>query len=85
MKFKTSPCQGCGKPIVWAADPKGHAIPLDPKPALYVVTEGMPDATVCQRLDPNSMLVAGDVATVMVTHFATCPKASEFSGRNKAR
>ncbi len=63
-----SKCKGCDKPIVWGVTEEGKRIPLDPKPAVYDVEE-----------------VEGEVQatrdrTAMVTHFATCPKANDFSG-----
>jgi hypothetical protein len=82
MDFKTSPCAGCGKPIVWATSPDGKAIPLDPRPAIYTVYQDT-EALYCLR---QVMIERGRESLpgyLMVTHFATCPKASEFSGRNK--
>ena len=67
----TSLCRGCGKPIVWAKDPTGKAIPLDPRPPVYLVTSEDDEAR-CVR-QPNSM----------VSHFATCPAANQFSGSSR--
>jgi len=75
--LKTSPCKGCGKPIVWARvdDEHGGAVPLDPRPPVYIV----------------NVLSSGDVRCVraaresfMVSHFATCPKANEFGGGKRS-
>jgi hypothetical protein len=68
-------CRGCGKPIVWAVLVDGKKIPLDPRPPVYdqigTAKDGSP---MVQR-----------ARTCMVSHFATCPKASEFSGSRKEK
>lgn len=57
----------CGKKIIWGTDPGGKRIPLDPAPAVYLVsTEG--GVTRCVR-QPNSM----------VNHFSTCPDANRHN------
>lgn len=77
-----SACRGCGKDVVWARLPDGGKIPLDPRPPVYEVSE-------VTEADPNN---PGQVVTVttatrapgkMVSHFATCPKASDFSRSKK--
>lgn len=72
MSERTTPCKGCGKPIVWGETSEGKAIPLDPRPPVYRI----------MRHD-----LAGDPKVhrdkeAMVSHFATCPKASQFSGNH---
>ena len=65
-------CKGCGRKIVWASDEKGTKIPLDPSAPVYeLLVEG---STLCRRTGRH----------VMVSHFATCPKASDFS-RQKSK
>lgn len=67
-----SACKGCGKEITWAKTRDGKTIPLDGRPPIYRMwTEGTPDI-LCE-IDP----------TRAVTHFATCPKANDFSGSKK--
>ena len=70
-------CKGCGREIVWAEDEKGQSIPLDPRPPIYV-TDGNTCARAAHRKEKNARGFY-----YAVSHFATCPKASEFSGRNK--
>ena len=77
-KEEGATCRGCGKPIVWAIDPDGKRIPLDPKPPVYRLwpsgcTVNSTDQDQCQR-DRGAM----------VSHFATCPDANRFSGSNRA-
>lgn len=69
---KTSPCRGCGKPIVWADDGHGGKLPLDPRPPVYAVA-----------YDAAGNAQATRHVTAMVTHFATCPKANDFSASRK--
>lgn len=71
--MRTSPCRGCGKPIVWGTDADGKRIPLDPRPATYVAVEDIDSGEVSIERAP----------TTFVTHFATCPEAAKFSHREK--
>lgn len=75
----TTNCKGCGRPMVWAVTADGKRIPLDPKPAIYmVVAEPGGGDHVCQRAKVPAEVTDGKEALFMVTHFATCPKASQF-------
>lgn len=67
-----SACKGCGKPILWAIDDAGKKQPLDTTPPTWVVIGNEKDGT------PKVRRSAG-----YVSHFATCPAANQFSGRNK--
>jgi hypothetical protein len=70
--MKVTPCRGCGKPIVFAKM-DGKIIPLDPRPPVYEVTED--DGTNPPTVRRASMC--------HVSHFATCPKAGDFSASKK--
>ena len=70
-----SECRGCGKTIVWidtrsADGSRIVQMPLDPRAPVYVVRK----------------VGEGDRAAenYMVSHFATCPKASEMSKQRTA-
>lgn len=67
--LKTTPCKGCGRPILWGVTADGKRIPLDPRASVYAYESGK-----AERL-----------GTAYVTHFATCPHANQFSGRNKEK
>lgn len=80
--MKTSPCKGCGKDIVWGVTAEGTKIPLDPRAPVYLaVDEG--DRVLAERDRPGSN-VTGQALAHYVSHFATCPKASEFGKGRKA-
>ena len=80
--MKTSPCKGCGKPIVWGVTEDGKRIPLDPRPPVYLaVDEG--DRVLAERAGPGQNFM-GQALAHYVSHFATCPKASEF-GKGRKR
>ncbi len=71
-------CKGCGKRILWIKTDDGKRVPLDPVPPTYV------------SFGAGGMHVGRDTAPsgwhrseAMESHFATCSKANEFSGRNK--
>lgn len=69
-----SACRGCGKEIVFAKNPDtGRLIPLDAKALCYRVVEEVP-----------GQLSAYRAKDCMVTHFATCPDAKDFSGSGKS-
>lgn len=70
-------CKGCGKPIVYAKNfETGHTIPLDPNPPVYYVEYSDGD-------EHDAPVIATRAKEYMVSHFATCPKANDFSGKNK--
>lgn len=70
-QFKTSPCRGCGAPIVWGKTDEGTRVPLDPKPPVYRVREDLGGYAI-ERVEAT-----------FVSHFATCSSANRFSGRNR--
>ncbi len=70
-------CKGCGKEIIWAKNENGKMIPLDPRAPVYSIVKDDGDAFRCVRVDGDSDFID------YVTHFATCPKASDFSGSKK--
>ena len=76
-------CNGCGKPIVWATvraidgSLSGTKIPLDPRPPTYAAD--LPESTTV-----DGLLIV-ERSTARVSHFATCPKANDFSASTKAR
>ena len=74
-------CKGCGKAIIFGRDQRGQLIPLDLVAPVYALIAPA-------RLDDQVALdqevaVSRDKAA-LVSHFATCPKASEFSGKARA-
>lgn len=81
-------CKGCGKRIWWIQTTEGKRVPLDPVPPVYWFhwTPGQ----VCNKLENRDPQPEWERSTdqnvqAYVSHFATCPKASEFSGRSKAK
>jgi hypothetical protein len=86
-QLKISPCTGCGRPIVWATNTlTGKPIPLDPVAATYdihVPVEGSQEAPVAIRANGKQMMDKPGTRLTLVSHFATCPKAHEFSQRNR--
>ena len=80
-------CRGCGKPVLWVAITKADGtigkLPLDPRAPVYFVggrsgPDGSPCATKANKdRDP---LIQDPLPEAYVSHFATCPKANEFSG-----
>lgn len=63
----TSPCQGCGRVMEWATTTTGAKIPLERLRGY--------------RVDPDG--IAHPAGDVLVSHFQTCPKASDFSKGRK--
>ena len=65
-------CKSCNRPLLFAKTPEGKIIPLDTVAPIYIFD---PKTNTCEQADNN---IEGAVKCY-VTHFATCPKASEFS------
>lgn len=74
----TTPCKGCGKPIVFVAavDANGNhvQVPLDPAAPVYL-----------QQSDGEGGTVWTRERSAMVSHFATCSQANQFSGSSRNR
>ena len=73
-----SVCKGCGKQITWGRTSEGKNIPLDICGQGYEVVEVTVDD---QKRPTNHILALGK--KVYTSHFMTCPKRQEFSGRNR--
>lgn len=69
----------CGRIIVWGKTPSGQNIPLDPKAPVYRFIAGRPDG------GPDDDMTVDRAMNCMVSHFATCPQANQFSASNKDR
>jgi hypothetical protein len=61
-------CRTCKRPIVWAITATGKRIPLDPEP----VKGGN-----LRLVDGRALAARDEPGPRFVTHFATCPFASE--------
>lgn len=72
-----STCKGCGKKIIWGMTEDGKVIPLDKVPPVYEVFYGFEMA--------NKLPLIKRKEGHYVTHFATCPKANEFSRAKKKK
>ena len=71
-RFTTTPCKGCGRPIVWAPV-GGKNIPLDPRAPVYVAHSDGDGGTTWLR-----------ETAALVDHAATCRARGE-SSRNRAK
>lgn len=74
--LQTDRCKGCGRKIVWGIKPDGKRVPLDAVAPVFLL----------RGLDKEQGCYPVDIAppdTAFVSHFATCPKASEFSKNRK--
>jgi len=72
----SSPCKGCGRPLVWATSPTGAALPLERVYAYRLEPGGADGAPPrASRLD----------APVLISHFLTCPDRDRFSGAARRR
>lgn len=68
--MKTSLCSTCGRQIVWGVNKEtGKSVPIDMIPPVYAVHEEAGGSVTLVNLKK----AAG------VSHFATCPQASEHS------
>jgi hypothetical protein len=71
-------CRSCGAEIVWARTPSGKLMPLDPERVLGGTIELDPDedASLVTRFVGKR-----DGQPHYVSHFATCPQASQHRRR----
>ena len=58
----------------WGITPEGKKIPLDSKAPVYYVKLGMNK----DKAEGNELIEIFREPNAFVTHFATCPKASDF-------
>lgn len=76
--IKWANCKGCGKRVLFAEAVKDDGstgiVCLDPVPAMYHVVYNEDGSALARRATRNR---------VMVSHFNTCPNASDF-GKKKA-
>lgn len=75
----SSPCRGCGAPILWIKTAGGKAMPCDAEPVHF--TPGGRDKLVTE----DGRVVSGTIdhhgpEKGYVSHFATCPQARQFRG-----
>lgn len=70
-----SVCKGCGKEIIWGVTADGKRIPLDKTAPVYVQDHSFESA--------DGEPVVRRPGTAWVSHFATCPKANDFSAVRK--
>jgi len=68
-------CRSCGAPILWAKTAKGKAIPLDPEPSQVGNIEL--DGQTARYVSPDM----NALGRRYVSHFSTCPAASEHRRR----
>lgn len=74
-----SKCKGCGKEILWMKTTENKMIPLDPKPPIYEVHDAAPE----EFKGGADCYGARADKGYYVSHFATCPKANDFSASKK--
>lgn len=73
-------CASCGARILWCVTPAGRRIPVDadPVPGGNLRLAGQPGGTTQATVAGAAVdLFDGDDGSRYVSHFATCPHASE--------
>ncbi len=68
-----SACRGCGKEILWGVTDDGKKIPLDPMAPVFQVKR------VELGFTAEKIMHFGTEPDFMVSHFATCSRANQFS------
>lgn len=76
-------CKACNRPITWARSEKGRMLPLEKCAHAYeIITEMQPDI-VATTTEPTMPIQAFRRGGIYISHFLTCPKANDFSGKGK--
>lgn len=70
-------CRSCGREIVWAETNHGKKVPLDAKGLVFSVLPA-PHGLTAVLAEPRVM---GE--RLMISHFATCPQANQWSGQHR--
>lgn len=79
FSYASGKCAGCGKAIIWGVIAAGVRIPLDPAAPVYGLSGFRAELGLGDR--PAAEISRAKRDEFMVSHFATCPKANQFSGR----
>jgi hypothetical protein len=74
--WKKDRCRTCGAEIVWATTEKGKAIPIDATPNLLQGNISL-ESSADPREGPLAKFAKKGESGSYVSHFATCPQASE--------
>jgi hypothetical protein len=73
--FDRNRCRGCGRAISWGTTADGKKIPLDPSAPVYsILPELFPEGQHVERIEGHA---------AMVSHFATCSHANQFSASKR--
>lgn len=71
--YQATRCRGCGRQVVFVTA-EGKKVPLDPSAPVFVrEADG----------DGGGVWAQDRSGSVLVSHFATCSRANDFSGRNR--
>ena len=74
------PCKGCGMTIEFLVGPNGKVIPVQRIRTVYSPNAEGALVNVSKLWEGSIIVRAG---AYYVSHFETCPRAPEFSGRNR--
>jgi hypothetical protein len=78
--FARVPCKGCGRPVIFVtafrADGMASKVPLDPIAPVYSQQPDGEGGFIWVLIDKKQ-------TPMFVSHFATCSKANDFSGRGQ--
>lgn len=74
--YQATRCRGCGRQVVFVTTAEGKTVPLDPSAPVFVrEADG----------DGGGVWAQDRSGSVLVSHFATCSRANDFSGRNRGQ
>lgn len=69
----SSQCRDCGKLILWGETLDGKRIPLDMRPPIFRII----------RTQNGLVTLVERMENAGVSHFATCPRANDFSSAKR--
>lgn len=79
-EHRKTKCRGCGRDVVFVTTNDGKTVPLHPVPPVFHRVHDPDTGRAFWWRDGSD---GGGERTAFVSHFATCPKANDFSGSRR--
>lgn len=83
--MKTSPCRGCGEPMIWTTTSKGKNMPVDEEEVRLMGEQlGFLLREEGGKVYADAVRGKSYGGPARVSHWSTCPNAADFRKEKKA-